>query len=1048
MVQAEKQLNNLMRLLVAGVVLAALVVTILVAAYLHRRWTQAIKLAETQVEVDVQGLEKSIGNVLRKIDFVLQVVADERVRLRSMPGGDQELITYIERQLDRMPELDSLRVSDHNCTVVLGKGNAPTKPVNLADRDYFIYLRDHPTAGMVLSKPLIGKISGKWVVTCARRVKLPGNRFGGVVYGVITVQQFYDLLATASYGRNSVAALRDIDLNIITRYSKDGPEIDSKTTNTVRNDDRWQHLLASGKTEEGLYRAVSPIDGVSRIYSYRLLQPYQLYVHAGLALDDYLHTWRRELYLLSGVLAVFCAGAMALVILLHRQGRHKLLEQVVHERTNELVEVSHELALNEVRLQALLDISQYQAKDIQELLDYALEKVIQITQSRIGYIYHYHEDRQEFVLNTWSKEVMPACSVADAQSVYQLDKTGIWGEAVRQRRTILINDFSTPDPLKKGYPEGHVHLSRFLTVPVFDLNQQIVAVVGVANKELPYTDQDTLQLELMMAEVWRIAKRLEMEMKLIHAGHEWQTTFDAICDSIALLDRNQRILRCNRAARELFKRDFPEIIGQHCWKLVHGAEHPIENCPMTKAVQTRKTESQLIQQGNRWLQVTVDPLLDEQGEVSGAVHIVRDDTERVQAEGHLHDALQLAEQFRTALDYVKAFIYIKDLESRYTYANRPCLELFGCTADDLPGSSDSRFFPPETVARIQELDQRVFNGERTVEEVPTIQPDGTIRIYFDLKTPFYADSSQTVVAGLMGIASDITELKQAEVAVREMQAQLLQNEKMASIGQLSAGIAHEINNPMGFINSNLATLDKYVEKFDRYIAELETRVQLRGTDEDEQALSALRGTLKLDYVQRDIHLLLQESLEGTERVMKIVQDLRTFARSDKALWGRADINQCLESTINIIWNQIKYVAELTKDYTELPKVNCNIQQINQVFMNLLVNAVHAVEESRQGDELGVIQVRTWTDGKQVYIAVSDSGNGVPDELRSRIFEPFFTTKEVGKGTGLGLSISSEIIKKHGGTMTVENAREKGSIFTVCLPINGNLEDSDGQHTSY
>jgi PAS domain S-box-containing protein len=176
-----------------------------------------------------------------------------------------------------------------------------------------------------------------------------------------------------------------------------------------------------------------------------------------------------------------------------------------------------------------------------------------------------------------------------------------------------------------------------------------VAVVGVANKDLPYTEQDAIQLELMMAEVWRITKRLELELKLIHAGHEWQITFDAISDSVSLIDLDQRVVRCNRASTRYFRQGFKDVIGQHCWKLVHGTDHPIEDCPMQRAKQSRATESQLIFEGGRWLQVSVDPLLNEAGDMIGAVHIVHDDTERVTTEQSRLELLAMLEAVQNEL---------------------------------------------------------------------------------------------------------------------------------------------------------------------------------------------------------------------------------------------------------------------------------------------------------------------------------------------------------------------------------------------------------------
>ncbi len=703
-------------------------------------------------------------------------------------------------------------------------------------------------------------------------------------------------------------------------------------------------------------------------------------------------------------------------------------ENITHDLQAAVVEREEQINLNllhQQRLQALLEISQHSVEDIQGLLDFALEKVIQITGSQFGYIYHYHEEQKEFVLNSWSKGVMPACSVLNPQTLYQLDKTGIWGEVVRQRRTILINDFAAPDSLKKGYPEGHVQLSRFLTIPVFDIDQKIVAVVGVANKEQPYTEQDATQLELMMAEVWRISKRLELEQRLIRAGREWQTTFDAISDSVVLLDLDQRILRCNLASTRLFGRSYNEIINHHCYKLVHGSTQPIDDCPMVRALISRKSESQLIIEGGRWLHVTVDPLLDGQGEVTGAVHIVHDDTERVTAEQAKLELLAMLEAVHNEL-----YVFSPDT-LQFEYVNQTAQQNLGYSQKQLLQMTPLDLKPMVRQELIMQI-APLLSGNVKLNRFETMhrRADGSqypVEVNLQLVKTHFGNRCLAVV-------HDITQRKSDAQSLLEMQAQLLQNEKMASIGQLSAGIAHEINNPMGFINSNLGTLEKYVEKFDRYISCLEEGLRRSGSPSDQQEAETLRKNLKLDYVQRDIHQLLVESADGAERVMKIVQDLKTFARSDSSKIGRADINQCLDSTINIIWNQIKYLAELQRDYGDLPKLSCNIQQLNQVFMNLLINACHAIEACGAG-ALGRITVRTRADDEHLCISISDTGCGMSEELQRRIFEPFFTTKEVGKGTGLGLSISYDIIKKHGGEILVESREGAGTTFTVRMPLN-------------
>ncbi len=272
-------------------------------------------------------------------------------------------------------------------------------------------------------------------------------------------------------------------------------------------------------------------------------------------------------------------------------------------------------------------------------------------------------------------------------------------------------------------------------------------------------------------------------------------------------------------------------------------------------------------------------------------------------------------------------------------------------------------------------------------------------------------------------------LENALDELKRAQAQIVQQEKMASIGQLSAGIAHEINNPIGFISSNLNSLDKYVGKLIYYL-DLQQEVIARENPHDFlEHLRENRESLKIDLIMTDIKQLISESMDGTDRVKKIVQDLKSFSHADGTERHEADINKGIESTLNIVHNEIKYKATVHKELAEIPLVKCVPGQLNQVFMNLFVNAAQAIE--REGE----ITVRSWVDKENVYVSVSDTGCGMPDEIKKKIFEPFFTTKEIGKGTGLGLSIAYDIIKKHKGELTVESAVGKGTTFTISIPVS-------------
>ncbi len=289
---------------------------------------------------------------------------------------------------------------------------------------------------------------------------------------------------------------------------------------------------------------------------------------------------------------------------------------------------------------------------------------------------------------------------------------------------------------------------------------------------------------------------------------------------------------------------------------------------------------------------------------------------------------------------------------------------------------------------------------------------------------------------------NVKELRVLVKKLEDAQNQLLQSEKMASIGQLAAGVAHEINNPVGYIGSNLSTLTKYVGDILNLVEAYESADGvLKGAPAMYQEILNIREEIEIDYLKEDLHALIDESLEGVDRVKRIVRDLKDFSHVDEAEWQEADLHKCLDSTLNIVHNEIKYKAEVRKEYGELPLIYCMPSQLNQVFMNLLVNAVHAIEDH------GVITIRTGTLGDgRVSIEISDTGMGIPPENLNKLFDPFFTTKPVGEGTGLGLSLSFGIIEKHKGRIEVESEMGKGSTFRIFLPIHGFKEVKEESQT--
>lgn len=297
-----------------------------------------------------------------------------------------------------------------------------------------------------------------------------------------------------------------------------------------------------------------------------------------------------------------------------------------------------------------------------------------------------------------------------------------------------------------------------------------------------------------------------------------------------------------------------------------------------------------------------------------------------------------------------------------------------------------------------------------------------------VKSPDAFAAIGSTVAGALREWQLMQDKKRMEMQLKESQALIIQQEKMASIGQLAAGVAHEINNPIGYITSNLNSLSRYADKLVQFLDLQEQTLENCSDQATKTAIIEQKRQLKLDFVLKDLRELIAESLEGSKRVAKIVQDLKSFSRSEGNEAICCDLNECIKSTINVVKNEIKYVADLVLQFGDIPPVICRPQQISQVVMNLLVNAAQAIAEK------GVITLATTQNSEWIEITVSDSGSGIPPELIEKVFEPFFTTKETGKGTGLGLAISADIVRKHGGDLLVRSELGKGTTFTVRLPL--------------
>ena len=454
----------------------------------------------------------------------------------------------------------------------------------------------------------------------------------------------------------------------------------------------------------------------------------------------------------------------------------------------------------------------------------------------------------------------------------------------------------------------------------------------------------------------------------------------------------------------------------------------------------------------------VSPIPDTNGTITHFISIKQDVTLRKKEQEALAESEQ---RFQELANLVPQPLFETDITGRITFANHSGLQLFGYSKDEIQNDfSCLRLFAPEDQERIRTaIASSLSNTPIDNHEYTALKKDGSTFPILIYSSPIIRNGTPS---GLRGIGLDITERKRSELQLMELNQtleerveertreleithqQMVLQEKLASIGQLAAGLAHEINNPVNFLRINLASLKEDVsdlrlilEEYRAIVRSAETRPP---SPEELQKLEKLENQLSIDHLLDDLPVIFDESERGFERISTIIGSMRNFSfRHAVDQRVQFDINKGIRDTLIIARNEYRYHAEIETNLQEIPMVSCNPEQINQVFLNLIINSAHAIASQKRANK-GTITIATSCSGTDVVCTVSDDGPGIPPETRNRVFEPFFTTKEPGKGTGLGLSISYDIItRKHGGTISVTCPPSGGSTFTITLPLNARKE---------
>jgi PAS domain S-box-containing protein len=372
---------------------------------------------------------------------------------------------------------------------------------------------------------------------------------------------------------------------------------------------------------------------------------------------------------------------------------------------------------------------------------------------------------------------------------------------------------------------------------------------------------------------------------------------------------------------------------------------------------------------------------------------------------------------RAIVDLIPAYIYAKDAQSRFVACNAHLARGMGTESANAIGKTDFDFFPPEMAQKYFDDEQAILkSGEAFYDrEEPVLDQIGGDRTIATTKVPLRDEAG--VLIGIIGIGYDITERKRAE-------QRMAAGERLESIGRLAAGVAHEINTPIQFLNDSVSFIREAIQ--DLLADNRMLRASMPVAPEPDENIEDLK---------RELPPALDRIVDGLGRIAEIVRSMKEFSHADQRSMSEVDLNRAIHSTLIIARSEYKYVAEVETEFAPLPAVICHGGQINQVVLNLVVNAAHAIaDQVKDTGQKGLITVKTRVDGGFAVISISDTGGGIPEAVRARIFEPFFTTKEVGKGTGQGLSIAHKVVASHGGTLDFETEMGKGTTFFVRLPL--------------
>lgn len=627
-----------------------------------------------------------------------------------------------------------------------------------------------------------------------------------------------------------------------------------------------------------------------------------------------------------------------------------------------------------------------------------------------------------------------------------------YGYSAEEFRTLTLLDLRLPEEAATNLRE-HIAESvardqvletrnRRKDGSVFPVEVRVQAIACQGRTEYISIIRNVTLQHAAQRQLWESETKLKT---LIHSMQDIIFTLDTngCCNgvfgqAVAKLGLDEAVFQGKRLD-EVFGEDY-EVFYQHMLPQVLKGEHVLFDAAANIGL------------GLRYFQIAFSPLYSSQGDIYGVVGVGRDYTVRKLALEALRES---EDRYRSLVETTPYGVILTDLSGQIQMANQQAARLHQLEdAEEMLGQSLFLMVTPRDRDKLRMAVQRAFETRRAQAVECWLKRGLEESFIGEIIISLVLDEKGQATA-FINVERDITEQKMLEAALKQqneelqdtlerlktVQMKMIQQEKLAGIGQLAAGVAHEINNPLGFVISNFASLRNYLERLRSVLSEYQDlKLALKELPEKPCAaqlvhLEQLEKDKKLAFIMEDVEDLLNESNEGLERVKKIVSGLRTFARVDQEFeLEEYDLNAGIHNTLLMARNEIKYWAEIEQDLGEVPAIEAVGSYINQVLLNMVVNAAHAIR-MKNLEQPGLIRVVTYADDSNVYCQIADNGVGIAPQHRERIFEPFFTTKPVGQGTGLGLSISYDIIvNKHQGEIQVESVLGEGTLFTIRLPL--------------